>query len=75
VLACKLKALKGDLGRWNNEVFGHCGKSKKMLWDDIRKLDISGEGRGLNEEERSNEELKRLLLCEEISWCQKSWAL
>jgi hypothetical protein len=31
VLACKLKALKGDLRRWNNEVFGHVGKQKKIL--------------------------------------------
>jgi hypothetical protein len=31
VLACKLKALKGDLRRWNNEVFGHVGKRKKIL--------------------------------------------
>ena len=51
-----------------------------MLLDDIRKLDISGEGRGLNKEERRSKEelsseLERLLLCEEIRWCQKSRAL
>jgi hypothetical protein len=80
VLSCKLKALKGDLRIWNNETFGHVGKRKKMLLDDIKKLDISGEGCGLNKEERRSKEelsseLERLLLCEEISWCQKSRAL
>jgi hypothetical protein len=29
VLARKLKALKGELRRWNNEVFGHVEKKKK----------------------------------------------
>ena len=79
MLACKLKALKGDLRRWNYETFGHVGK-RKMLLDDVKKLDISGEGCGLNKEERRSKEelsseLERLLMCEEISWCQKSRAL
>jgi hypothetical protein len=80
VLSCKLKALKGDLRRWNSEVFGHVGKRKKVLLDGIRELDICGEGRGLDEDERRSKdvlslELERLLLCEEISWRQKSRAL
>ena len=80
MLACKLKALKGDLRWWNNEVFGQVGKQKKILLEGIREIDICGEGRGLNEEERRRKdelssELERLLLYEEISWCQKSRAL
>jgi hypothetical protein len=51
---------------------------KKMLLDGIMVLDIRGEGRGLNEERTSKDELslelERLLLCEEISWRQKSRA-
>jgi hypothetical protein len=44
VLACKLKALKGDLQRWNNEIFGNIGKRKKVLLDGIRELGILGDG-------------------------------
>jgi hypothetical protein len=74
VLACKLKSLKGDLRRWNDEIFGHVGKRKKVLLDGIWELDGIGEGRGLNEEEgrrkdKFSMDLERLLLCEEISWC------
>jgi hypothetical protein len=50
-----------------------------MLLDGIMVLDIRGEGRGLNEERTSKDELsselERLLLCEEISWRKKSRAL
>ena len=71
VLACKLKALKGDLQQWNNEVFRHVGKREKMLLDGIMELDIRGEGQGLNEGRTSKDELpselERMLLCEEIS--------
>jgi len=45
----------------------------------IRELDFSGEGRVLVEEEKVRKEfareLERLLLCEEVSWRQKSRAL
>jgi hypothetical protein len=79
VLARKLKALKGDLRRWNNEVFGHVGKRKKALHEEIRELDRLQEDRGLDEEEKKKilltMELERTLLCEEISWRQKSRAL
>jgi exonuclease III len=46
VLARKLKALKGDLRRWNNEVFGHVEKKKKDLLEEIRELDRLEEERG-----------------------------
>lgn len=32
VLACKLKSLKGDLRRRNDEIFGHVGK-RKIGWN------------------------------------------
>jgi hypothetical protein len=35
VLACKLKALKVDLRKWNEEVFGYVGLQKKALLDGI----------------------------------------
>jgi hypothetical protein len=80
VLACKLKALKGDLRRWNNEVFGHVGKRKKALLEEIRELNSLLEDRGLDEEEKRKKmllsiELERTLLCEEISWRQESRAI
>jgi hypothetical protein len=47
VLACKLKALKSDLRKWNEEIFGEVGKRKKALLEGIRELDVIGEGRSL----------------------------
>lgn len=35
VLACKLKALKVGLKKWNNENFGNVGKRKNELMDGI----------------------------------------
>jgi hypothetical protein len=32
ILASKLKALKTDLKKWNEEVFGDLGKKKKEYW-------------------------------------------
>jgi hypothetical protein len=80
VLARKLKALKDDLRRWNNEVFGHVGKRKKDFLEEIRELDSLEEDRDLDDEEKRKKlllsmELERLLLCKEISWRQKSQAL
>jgi hypothetical protein len=77
VLACKLKALKRDLRQWTGESFGNVRKRNKVLLDGIRELIVLGEGRGLNEEERRSKddlstEFERLLLCEEVSWAQKS---
>jgi hypothetical protein len=80
VSARKLKALKGDLRRWNNDVFGHVGKRKKDLLEEIKELDSFEEDWDLGDEEKRKElmlsmELERLLICEEISWRQKSRAL
>lgn len=40
ILACKLKVLKMDLKKWNEEVFDNEGKKKKDLLDELRELDI-----------------------------------
>jgi hypothetical protein len=48
VLARKLKALKGDLKKWNVEVF--IGKRKKELEEDLGELDRIIERRELAEE-------------------------
>jgi hypothetical protein len=40
VLVHKLKALKSDLKKWNDEVCGNIGNQKKDLLDDIHELDI-----------------------------------
>jgi hypothetical protein len=44
VLARKLKALKSDLKKWNEEVFVNVGKRKKDFLDGICELDIIVEG-------------------------------
>jgi hypothetical protein len=79
VLACKLKALKVDLRKWNEEIFGDVGNRKTVLLEGIQELDIIGEGRMLIKEARVRQddfarELERLLLCEEVNWRQKSRA-
>lgn len=35
VLTCKLRGLKTDLKKWNEEIFGDVGKRKKELVDGI----------------------------------------
>jgi hypothetical protein len=79
VLAFKLKALKLDLKKWNEEVFGNVGKQKNDLLDDVRKLDIIAEGRPLIEGERLRKEgisreLERVIFLEEVTQRQKSRA-
>ena len=48
VLVCRLKALKLDLKKWNEEVFGNVGKQKKDLLDVIWELDIIAKGKTFN---------------------------
>jgi hypothetical protein len=70
VLASKLKALKADLKKWNEELFGDVGKKKKKkneLLAGIRELDIIAECRCLVEEERvkkrdTSKELEKTLI-------------
>jgi hypothetical protein len=80
VLANKLKSLKLDLKKWNEEVFGDIGRKKKELLEGIQEMDVLAENRGLLEEEKMKKEdmareLEGTLLCEEIHWRQKSRAL
>jgi hypothetical protein len=77
VLANKLKALKGDLKKWNEDEFGHVTMKKNMLMADLRELDLEEESRPLSAVEKSKKEttiieLDKLILMEEISWRQKS---
>jgi hypothetical protein len=51
VLAHKLKALKFDLKRWNEEVFGNIERNKRILIEDLQVFDRHEESRALDEEE------------------------
>ncbi|XP_022880574.1 uncharacterized protein LOC111397830 [Olea europaea var. sylvestris] len=77
VLDCKLKALKIDLKRWNEELVGDVNHCKTQCLSVIEELDRREESRGLTGEERVTrgelrEELERLVEMEEITWRQKS---
>ena len=79
-MAQKLKVLKGDLKRWNVEVFGDIGKRKKELEEELGELDCTVESRELTVEEvikrdECSQNLERTLFQEELSWRQKSRAL
>jgi hypothetical protein len=79
VLAKKLKALKADLKKWNEEVFGDVGKKEELL-EGIKELEGLEESRGLVEEEQVRKsgmirEMEKTLLFEEVNWRQKSRAL
>jgi hypothetical protein len=51
VIARKLKALKLDLKKWNEEVFGNVERNKRKLIVDLQGFDIVEESRDLGEEE------------------------
>ena len=76
ILASKLKALKGILRAWNNEVFGRVELKNKALskisfWDDLeREKEFSLEE--AEEREKARDEYKKWVEMEEISWRQKS---
>ena len=72
VLANKLKALKTDLKKWNVESFGNVAVKKTQFWTSLAKLDNMTEGCPLTvdkklENERTVEELEKMILLEEIS--------
>jgi hypothetical protein len=77
IFARKIKALKMDLKKWNEEVFGNIDCNKNKLLYDLRELDGIEEVRALDSEELAKKwqvsrELEDVLLMEEISWRQKS---
>jgi hypothetical protein len=77
ILAKKLRALKGEIKRWNLEVFGNVGARNKAWAEELEILDRFEEERGLSEEEKErrrvlSSELEASLLQEEICWTQKS---
>ena len=80
IMACKLKALKTDLKKWNEEVFGNVGVRKHELMSELAALDAVAETRHLTREESNKRvqlvvDLERTSLLDEISWRQKSRAL
>jgi hypothetical protein len=73
ILAKKLRALKGEIKRWNFEVFGNVVAKNKVWAEELEMLDSNEEGRGLSEEEKKRRrvlvtDLEASLLQEEISW-------
>jgi hypothetical protein len=80
VLAHKLKALKLDLKKWNEKVFGNIESNKRKLIEDLQAFDVIEESRALWEEEilRKVEvvrDLEKYSLMEEVSWRHKSRVL
>uniref|UniRef100_A0A2N9I2D6 Reverse transcriptase domain-containing protein n=1 Tax=Fagus sylvatica TaxID=28930 RepID=A0A2N9I2D6_FAGSY len=80
ILAKKLKALKMDLKKWNEEVFGHVGHKRNQLMAQLNQLDVLVEDRPLSKEEQLRKEsikaeIERNALLEEICWRQKSRTL
>jgi len=76
----KLKALKLDLKKWNEEVFGNVERNKRIFVEDLRAFEALEEGRALGGEELLKKaevikELERCTLMEEVSWRQKSRVL
>jgi hypothetical protein len=77
VLACKLKALKQDLKKGNEEVFGNVERNKRKHFEELYAFDAIEGSRALVEEELLKKteivsEIERCSLLEEVSWRQKS---
>jgi exonuclease III len=80
IFAYKLKALKGDLKKWNAEEFGNVETRLNSLWSELRVLDSLAEERQLTIEERDQHsltqaEIEKTILMVETCWRQKSRAL
>jgi len=76
ILASKLKALKVELKRWNEEVIRNVERKKKLLLEEQCLFSIIKEGRALGVEETMKKaeivsELERSTIMEEVSWRQK----
>jgi hypothetical protein len=77
IFACKIKTLKMDLKKWNEEVFGNIECNKSKLPNDLRELDTIEEDWALDSAELAkkgevSKELEACLLMEDVSWRQKS---
>jgi hypothetical protein len=80
VLAQKLKALKGDLKAWNQQVFGDVGVRRQHQECELQALDLKESLDSLSGEERIRREdckieLVKVAQLEEVSWRQKSRVL
>ena len=80
VLACKLKALKGDLKHWNKHVFGDESFRKKCLLAKLLDLDLREGMQSLSLADSARRveikaDIEYLAPLEDISWRQKSKAL
>uniref|UniRef100_A0A2N9FJK0 Reverse transcriptase zinc-binding domain-containing protein n=1 Tax=Fagus sylvatica TaxID=28930 RepID=A0A2N9FJK0_FAGSY len=80
ILAKKLKALKLDLKKWNEEVFHNVRHRRNTLMLELEKLDATVEHHPLAEDEIIQKgwivaDLEKNAFLEEISWRQKSQAL
>ena len=72
VLACKFKALKGDLKHWNKHVFGDMSFRKKYLLSELLDLDLREGVQSLSPVDRTRRieikaEIEYLASLEEIS--------
>ena len=77
ILGRKLKALKGDLKKWNKEEFGDLAFRKKCLLSELLGLDAREDLSSLSHEDQTRHtqikgEITHLASLEEISWRQKS---
>ena len=77
VLACKLKALKEDLKKWNHQEFGNVGFKQKQLLGELDILNMKECSRSLSSSELDLRgthilELENLAHLDETSWQQKS---
>jgi hypothetical protein len=73
VLASKLKALKFDLKRWNEEVFDNVERKNNILLEKLHVFDVLEEERALGVEEKLEKveiiiEFERSTLMEEVSY-------
>ena len=80
ILACKLKALKGDLKHWNKHVIGDVSFRKKCLMTELLDIDMKKGMQVLIQVDRDRRvvvkfDIDFLASLEEISWRQKSKAL
>jgi len=79
-IASKLKALKLDLKKWNEEEFRNVENRMHKLWKDLNDLDLIADCLPLTNEEILEKDwlhtkLEKVTLMEEICWRQKSKAL